>query len=249
MNILVSISVIIITMSAFNPNIIPAELLVNAVRKRPELYDSSLKGYTKIHLRKKLWEEIFQEIYSDWNSWEEYQKIAKGREAMRRWKRLRDCFRREIANQAKSSVEGCTPRKKYIYYDLLSFLLPSLKDCSSIPEKGSPYDDNSDSAKPAEVLSRASNFSSPSTIKHRTSHSDLPATISNAPIELCSTFMSQERNMRQDEPIDDDKAFLLSLLPSLKQFDDSQKFTVRIEIMNAIRKVQLSSGSSTQNPS
>ncbi|KAJ8890740.1 hypothetical protein PR048_010249 [Dryococelus australis] len=45
-----------------------------------------------------------------------------------------------------------------------------------------------------------------------------------------------EKNAIQEGENDDDKQFLLSLLPTLKKFDEFDKLMVRVEIMNIIKR-------------
>jgi len=42
-----------------------------------------------------------------------------------------------------------------------------------------------------------------------------------------------------DSNVDEDKCFLLSLLPSFRQFNDEQKFLARMQILNIMRHVKL----------
>jgi hypothetical protein len=49
-------------------------------------------------------------------------------EVQRRWKNMRDCFRREIhlQNQTKSEEPG-TKKQKYMYFERMLFLIPQTK--------------------------------------------------------------------------------------------------------------------------
>lgn len=42
------------------------EEFINSVEKRPALYLKSLKEYSDINLKKKLWEEVCMEVVSGW---------------------------------------------------------------------------------------------------------------------------------------------------------------------------------------
>ena len=44
---------------------------------------------------------------------------------------------------------------------------------------------------------------------------------------------------KSKEDCDEDKAFLMSLLPKFKKFNDEQRFEAQMEIMKVMRKVQL----------
>lgn len=49
-----------------------------------------------------------------------------------------------------------------------------------------------------------------------------------------------EEKRDEDRKIDEDKFFLLSLLPAFQKFNEDQKFVARTEIMNVMRRVRLS---------
>jgi len=48
----------------------------------------------------------------------------------------------------------------------------------------------------------------------------------------------RQKNM-DDSNVDEDKCFLLSLLPSFRQINDDQKYLARMEILNIMRHVKL----------
>lgn len=60
-------------------------------------------------------------------------------------------------------------------------------------------------------------------------------------IEIDVKELFRKREKPPNEEFDDDKHFLLSLLPIIKKFNDCDKINVRIEIMNAIRNIQVRS--------
>lgn len=47
-----------------------------------------------------------------------------------------------------------------------------------------------------------------------------------------------KQNSQPDE-IDEDKSFLMSLLPSFKKFDDQQKLAAKVEFLQVIQKITL----------
>lgn len=86
-------------------------LLIDAVRKRPEVWDKSLENY-KIAKKVEIWQEIAEETGLD------------GDEAKKKWKLLRD----EMSKQVKKKPSGDKARKKWAYFDAMEFILPTLKD-------------------------------------------------------------------------------------------------------------------------
>lgn len=55
--------------------------------------------------------------------------VLSGAKIQRKWKSLRNCFTRELTKQkSEKSGAGSSNRKKYMYFDILTFLIPALTD-------------------------------------------------------------------------------------------------------------------------
>ncbi|XP_044751845.1 uncharacterized protein LOC123311811 [Coccinella septempunctata] len=84
-----------------------------------------------------------------WQELTPAQKSSKGNKIQNRWRNLKTCFRRELNKQKGSSGQAASKRKKYVYFDQLLFLLPTMEDratvseCTSIEEDYSGSDDES----------------------------------------------------------------------------------------------------------
>lgn len=133
-----------------------------------------------------------------------------------KWKHIRDNFRREL--QGKCGKK----RKRYRYYNQLTFLIPHVKE--SIPS--------------------ASNTST-ETVRDSFS----PQRAKYSPSASQSTLRRDQQNqahieeeilkfLKNDiiEP-DEDRTFCMSLIPSLKKMDNITKLTAKIEMLNIIRKL------------
>ena len=157
-----------------------------------------------------------------------------GKDVHQKWKNLRTCFRRELNFQMLGkSVHAGKKRSKYVYFDELLFLLPNAQDkdtptrckyytlqTSSLEEKrneGVTVMDIPEQTKPPAVTPSCSRP------KKRASCS-----YGESPLNI-----SQNKNGSLE--FDDDKSFLMSLLPSFKSLKADQKMDLRIEMMQLVR--------------
>ncbi|XP_022197445.2 uncharacterized protein LOC111054683 [Nilaparvata lugens] len=101
---------------------------IEEVRMRPAIYDTTMAEYCDRSYKRHLWMEICEKFNPDWSTLEEEQREAIGREMKNRWKSIRDAFVREVRYLKEAAKFGEPPAKKrkYIYYDQLSFLLPTV---------------------------------------------------------------------------------------------------------------------------
>ncbi|XP_066946044.1 uncharacterized protein [Macrobrachium rosenbergii] len=148
----------------------------------------------------------------------------------RRWKFLRDFFRRELKAQKAKSGDGGSIRKKYMDLDHL-LCLTSTRDerptCSNYP---SPQCDQD------EVLEEGTSEVTPTklaTILKPQKQREIKENTKKSYEELIDVLKKKAH-----EDIDEDKSFLLSLLPKFQKFSDDQKFEAQIEILKILRRLQ-----------
>ena len=138
---------------------------------------------------------------------------------------LRTCFKRELDSQKNAtSGESSRKRRKYLYFDQLLFLLPNTEDRETQSNLNTLNDKQESNNSQEEEKERPRNIRK----KKRTEVSYE---------ESLLQILRQEK--MDDTDVDEDKCFLLSLLPSFKQFNDERKFLARMEILKIIRHVKL----------
>ncbi|XP_056636945.1 uncharacterized protein LOC130445375 isoform X2 [Diorhabda sublineata] len=103
--------------------------LIQEVEKYPLLYDNKYPNHTQLtsEMKKKTWEIIAEKLYGQqrWESCNEVEREAIAKEIQFKWKNLKDNFMRILKKEKDDEDNGIVlKRKKYIYYDLLSFLKP-----------------------------------------------------------------------------------------------------------------------------
>ncbi|KAK2705988.1 hypothetical protein QYM36_016120 [Artemia franciscana] len=103
--------------------------MISEVSKRPALWnkhhiDNSNKG-----VREELWREICSALFPNWEYFDLREKLSRGEQVQKKWRNLKDCFRREIKQQMSSMYgSGNKLKRKYVHFDQLSFLLPVIDD-------------------------------------------------------------------------------------------------------------------------
>nr|CAD7260487.1 unnamed protein product [Timema shepardi] len=152
----------------------------------------------------------------------------RGKEVKSKWKNLRTCFKRELGAQKRAiSGKNGKKRRKYIYFDQLLFLLPSLEDRKT---KSNPSPSSIDINEAQE--------------ESNTEESEITEIPPNArrkketKIDLVESLLQiLQKKQEEEKDIDEDQYFLRSLLPSFKKFNDEQKLTARIEILKVLRRM------------
>jgi hypothetical protein len=112
-----------------------------------------------------------------------------------------------------------------MYFDQMLFLLPHLEDRethSNLSDDRSQHEGDANSSQ-EEQKKRPRN---------------LRKTRNEMSYEEALLQILRQINM-DDSNVDEDKCFLLSLLPSFSQFNDDQKYLARMEILKIMRHVKL----------
>ncbi|CAB3232929.1 unnamed protein product [Arctia plantaginis] len=193
------------------------ENLIKVIRKQRVLYDNNHKDYYDRPKKRQVWDHVCSLLLSRWDTFDDGRKLIYCKEVQKKWQSLRDCFRRElIIQKTQSSSNG---KKKYKYFDALEFLTPYTHS----------------------IINETS----------ASSHDEVSFLItdleSNSKDPLSASFAEESREESEEEFatssrrfMDDDEAFLYSLLPSFKEYGMEQKYLLRIELMKTILKFKQS---------
>ncbi|XP_049881143.1 uncharacterized protein LOC126377451 [Pectinophora gossypiella] len=198
------------------------EVLIKEVEIRAPLYDRSLAAYNDVHLKSLLWEEIAEKLFPHtWEKMNADQKEKAARDVQKRWKNLRACFTRELRHQ-KNIV---TKRRKYVYYDKLLFLSPTIEQL----ELSSRTEDNEEDYRIEEE------------------EYDIKEDTINIPINIPNYQRSNSRKRnhdgssfmefiqdRQSNP-DSDTSFALSIVPMLKAVPFRDKIDAQMAILKVLK--------------
>ncbi|XP_030757083.1 uncharacterized protein LOC115882954 [Sitophilus oryzae] len=210
-----------------------SEKVIAEIRKRPVLYDSNMIHYCNRSLRKELWAEVCQEVVEDWDKLSKSAKRSKMEGVQQKWKNLKDSYRREIKKQ-KLSKEGIIKKKrKYLYSDQLNFMLPFInnKTVSQTPSDDGKTEDTEEhkieltehsvGASNEEYNVSGTEFNNYVDVKEENNFDDV----------MPQVFIDQGA-----DDIDEDKFFLLSLLPSFRKLTPQQKMQIKMEFLQSLNK-------------
>ncbi|XP_073432778.1 uncharacterized protein [Dendrobates tinctorius] len=110
------------------PYFLNVEMLIVLVQEQPEIWDQRDAHCANRARKEASWRRICRQMLHDFadRPREEQQQQQTMEDVMRRWRSIRDQYRRERQQRARSGDAGHIKRK-YIYYDdRLSFLAPIL---------------------------------------------------------------------------------------------------------------------------
>ncbi|CAI6363860.1 unnamed protein product [Macrosiphum euphorbiae] len=152
---------------------------------------------------------------------------------MRKWKNLKDTFKKEVHKYEKSG-SAMTKKAKYCYFDNLSFLQPNFDGRST---SGNMAHENDNSA---EEINIVDNLDSPTASDQAMSPS-VPNTVPKQSKKKLSVFQEHvlnaiEKRTNKEEVFDGNKHFLLFLLPAMKSMDDQNNIKFRIDVMQLLQK-------------
>lgn len=133
---------------------------------------------------------------------------------MKKWRNLRDTFKRQLEVEKKIRAGHIIKKKVYIYFKHMSFLLPHVQS-----------DSNVDGGSEGDPTSSQNVYGTKTSPRRKVSRATEPATYANS----------------YTEEIDEDKHFLMSLVPSFKRMTEDEKLTAKMEILKVIKTVKKNS--------
>ncbi|KAM4695624.1 uncharacterized protein WCC33_014423 isoform 3-T3 [Rhinophrynus dorsalis] len=226
--------------------LIKTDVLIAEVQKRPALYDRHLTEYRDKIKRRDMWDEVCERVIPEWHECTDEEKSSKAKEVQTRWRSLKDCFRRELILQKKEGKDGSLPtkRKQYVFFERLLFLLPIL---DTEPNRGNGSEsratskasleksDGSDTELVASPCVQQVTVTRPPAKKYKRHKATEMAEFEDEIIG----FMEKMKNLKElskEEEKDEDKLFLLSLLPAMKRVPKEKKMDLKIEMMQVLQR-------------
>ncbi|XP_063625241.1 uncharacterized protein LOC134796978 [Cydia splendana] len=204
----------------FQDETLDIDHLIMEIEGRSPLWDKSSKSYSDRILKTRLWEEVCQNVIPKWEELTEDKKKKTGADLQKKWKNLKDSFSRELASQKKSvSGESGKKKRKYIYFDQLSFLI-----AINTPR------DTSSNVKPMEECAKSDIQSDeentqPKQDTRRSRH--LRKKQTGAEVKKGNTDIDEELlnilREKKDKNFDEDVSFAEMLIPMLRKLGEDQK--------------------------
>ncbi|XP_069615782.1 uncharacterized protein [Ranitomeya imitator] len=107
-------------------NIINVDMLLILVQERPEIWDQRDPNYSNRARKEAAWRAICGLLFPDYAQRPRAEQTSLLDDVMTRWRSIRDQYRRERQQRARSGSAAPLKKRKYIYYDRLSFLDASM---------------------------------------------------------------------------------------------------------------------------
>ncbi|CAH1984562.1 unnamed protein product [Acanthoscelides obtectus] len=227
------------------------ELFIDAIEKRPSLWDSSSGDYKNRQLKRDDWKEVCEIVIQKFGEKDEKERQEIGREVQLKWKSLRDAYVRTI-RQSKGKKSGASAKavKTYIYAKQLGFLRKvtgSRQTESSLPSTSREGQEDMDVSKDINDMQSTSSdvqhtqFDSQMETGRTPSRSTLyRRKKSDLESKLASYIDSHNRQPAlaiQSQPQEtDDMAFFRSLQASLDTLTPNEKLNFRIEVMQLLSR-------------
>jgi len=155
-------------------------------------------------------------------------------EVKKKWNSLRNCFARELRLQKETkSGQGAKKRRKYIYFEKLLFLLPSVENREhrgNLNVRSSLSDTETESEVACEEATGER--------RREYGRRRKPATQKETYEESLLKILEQKKPADTDEDVN----FAVSLVPILQSLDDYKKIEARIQIMNVLKNFKWPGG-------
>ncbi|XP_005108692.1 uncharacterized protein LOC101863378 [Aplysia californica] len=202
------------------------------IQRRPALWDSRCADYGSRMIKAKAWADICENFFDNFQEMDSGNKYKAAVELQRKWKSLRNSFRRELAisKKLKSGSAADTGRKEYMYFQKLSFLLPICHDTKSQTEGASDSDCCAQQDSNPEIAA------GPSRPVHQTRKRKSTSSSSSSSEDLLLQTLAKNIERKIKGPEDADRHFLLSLLPHFKSISDNMKLELQGEFLAVLSK-------------
>ncbi|KAL1488948.1 hypothetical protein ABEB36_014732 [Hypothenemus hampei] len=204
------------------------ELFILEIESHPAIWDARDKNFSNRSEKRNAWEKICLKFISNFENKNQAEKNEAAVNLQKRWKSIRDSYCRELKKQKKiKSGSAADNNKKYVYFDILSFLSPlqSTKPSELQENELGSFEENADDSieitdniRPTKCQTRKRKFTEEQHLFH---------------VLAENIKKKSATSPEQDDP---DKHFLFSLLKDFKSIPDHLKMDAKLEIMTILRK-------------
>nr|CAI5818116.1 unnamed protein product [Callosobruchus analis] len=209
---------------------IDTELLICTIQNKRCIWDASSEEYKNRDSKNNAFKEVAAVVVHDFDMLTEKEQNEAVLLVQKRWKTSRDAYVRDRAKLKKSkSGDAAKTIKKYIYFENLKFLDKTMD--LNITESSLTCDQDT---------CTEDNIEESIIIAHLKPHRHSPEK-KRKKKESVDDKLLQFLKDSEDSDRDDHKAFLMSLLPTLRSFDESQTLMFRSEVLRIImdlKKIQ-----------
>ncbi|KAG0711362.1 hypothetical protein GWK47_002328 [Chionoecetes opilio] len=210
------------------------EAFIAEIEKRPCIWDSATEEYKDKGQRTNAWVQVCRFTYQDYEEKTVEEKNKMGKELQARWKNIRDAFAKDCKKLKSKPKLECGARKPrcYIFADQLSFLrkvIETKETTASLPS----------TIATEEVKKKVA--------RHRA------AVQPEASLEPMKKKISLEEKIvrfmeHHEEENDPDKAFFMSVLPSVRSLNEDQKIEFRLQVLTTLQNIKSGNCGHSVNP-
>ncbi|XP_045464159.1 uncharacterized protein LOC123673618 [Harmonia axyridis] len=201
------------------------EEFISEIERYPAIWDMRSDLHSNRLEKSRAWEKVCLKFIDGYENKSSNEKNAGIYQLQRKWRSLRDCYNRD-RNKARTIGPKGLRRRKYIYFDQLSFLSSSTEGRSE-SEEGEQES--------ITLQSYSVQRSSPVDCKDTIKKYKTMANVEKAEIELVDNTSSKEMD-NQNDKTDSDRSFLLSLLSDFNCVKEDFKLDLKIEMLSLLKK-------------
>nr|CAI5857445.1 unnamed protein product [Callosobruchus analis] len=219
---------------------IDTELLICTIQNKRCIWDASSEEYKNRDSKNNAFKEVAAVVVHDFDMLTEKEQNEAVLLVQKRWKTSRDAYVRDRAKLKKSkSGDAAKTIKKYIYFENLKFLDKTMD--LNITESSLTCDQDTCTEGNIEESIIVSQSENDEEIDSTPKTSQTFTRKKRKKKESVDDKLLQFLKDSEDSDRDDHKAFLMSLLPTLRSFDESQTLMFRSEVLRIImdlKKIQ-----------
>lgn len=150
---------------------------------------------------------------------------------MKKWRNLRDTFKRQIETEKKIREGQDIKKKTYVFFKHMLYLLPHMST------SGDAASDPAVEPKLDEYFKRSTKRSSSNKQQDRKVKREKRLE-KHMPINSVIIPEMPSRSADIEDLIDEDKHFLMSLVPSFKRMSDDEKLEAKVKILKVIKGIR-----------
>ncbi|GFY70340.1 6-phosphogluconate dehydrogenase, decarboxylating [Trichonephila inaurata madagascariensis] len=243
------------------------EFFVEEIKNRPTIWDMRCETYKDRIKRNEAWMEVARQLYSNFDVMELEKQTAVLSELSKKWKNLRQCYKRELDSQCSKSGSAKKKRVQYVYFDILSFLAPMFSTKATTSNITVEEEDEDEEEEETEVGDEShlqvesSEETNQSSLRSFTASAKKSCKRKHEPenpvADICQFLkksledkIAAEKRQKEKDEMDDDRQFLMSLLNYTRAVQEIHKLNMRSEVLQVVTKYyNMSRGSQPEQQS
>ncbi|GFQ64804.1 6-phosphogluconate dehydrogenase, decarboxylating [Trichonephila clavata] len=228
------------------------EFFIEEIRNRPTIWDMRCETYNDRTKRTEAWREVARQLYSNYDEMELTKQTTIQSELNKKWKNLRQCYKRELDSQYPKSGSAKKKKSQYVYFDTLSFLAPMFPSKATISNTAVEEEDDEEeeigvgdesnvyiqeeSSEETNQSPRSFTTSAKKSCKRKREPEDPVADVCQFLKQSLEDKIAAEKRQKERDEMDDDRQFLMSLLNHTRAITETHKLDMRAEVLQVVTK-------------